>query len=54
MVCPFMAFIQKSLLVIETFGDVSNELEGSSDEDFKQTFFLITFSGCLKTQLTGK
>lgn len=35
MVCPFMAFIQKSLLVIETFGDFRDELEGSHDEDFK-------------------
>lgn len=32
-----MAFIQKSLLA--SFGDFGNELEGSGDEDFKQTFF---------------
>lgn len=49
-----MAFIQKSLLVIETLGYFGNKLEGTHHEDLKQTFFLITSSGCLKTQLTGK
>lgn len=36
-----MAFIQKSLVIIETLGDFSNGLEGSHHEDFLNKYYFL-------------